>query len=96
MPVLFTSMKNYSASKRSFDNAIFKTAGDKADELVHSKNSCTYHDLRIGLYCYCEAMIVDLAIWQNQRINVKKIMSGKDESIFKHFFEHYVFALHTF
>jgi hypothetical protein len=33
MPVLFTSIKNHSASKCSFDNAIYKTAGDKADEL---------------------------------------------------------------
>jgi hypothetical protein len=61
MPVLFTSMKNYSASKRLFDNAIYKTAGDKADELFHSKNSCTYQNLRIGEYCFCEAMKVDLA-----------------------------------
>ncbi len=61
MPVLFTSIKKYSASKCSFDNAIYKTAGDKADELFHSKNSCTYHDLRIGEYCFCEAMKVDLA-----------------------------------
>jgi hypothetical protein len=53
--------KKYSASKHSFDNAIYKTAGDKADELFHSKNSCTYHDLRSGEYCFCEAMKVDLA-----------------------------------
>ena len=61
MPVLFTSINNYSASKCSFDNAIYKTAGDEADELFHSKNSCTYHNLRIGEYCFCEAMKVDLA-----------------------------------
>ncbi len=61
MPVLFTSIKNNSASKSLFDNAIYKTAGDNADELFHSKNSCTYHDLRIGGYCFCEAMKVDLA-----------------------------------
>jgi hypothetical protein len=67
MPVLFTSIKNYSASKRSFDNAIYKTAGDKADELFHSKNSCTYHDLRIGEYCFCEAMKVDLAESEDKR-----------------------------
>ncbi len=67
MPVLFTSIKNYSASKHSFDNAIFKTAGDKADELFHSKNSCTYHDLRIGEYCSCEAMKVDLAESEDKR-----------------------------
>ncbi len=61
MPVLFTSINNYSASKRSFDNAIYITAGDEADELFHSKNSCTYHNLRIGEYCFCEAMKVDFA-----------------------------------
>ncbi len=67
MPVLFTSIKNYSASKRSFDNAIYKTAGDKADELFHSENSCTYHNLRIGEYCFCEAMKVDLAESEDKR-----------------------------
>ncbi len=67
MPVLFTSIKNYSASKRSFDNAVYKTAGDKADELFQSKNSCTYHDLRIGEYCLCEAMKVDLAESEDKR-----------------------------
>jgi hypothetical protein len=33
----------------------------EADELFHSRNSCTYQDLRIGEYCFCEAMKVDLA-----------------------------------
>ncbi len=94
MPVLFTSIKNYSASKHSFDNAIYKTAGDKADELFHSKNNCTYHNLRIGEYCFCEAMKVDLAESENKR--QKKSYPEKDESIFKHFFKHYDFALHTF
>jgi hypothetical protein len=37
MPVLFTSIKNYSASKHLFDSAIYKTAGDKADELFPLK-----------------------------------------------------------
>jgi hypothetical protein len=67
MPVLFTSIKNYSASKRLFDNAIYKTAGDKADELFHSKKSCTYHNLRIGEYCFCEALKVDLAESEDKR-----------------------------
>ncbi len=44
MPVLFISTKNYSASKTLFDNAIYEIAGDDADELFHSKNSCTDHD----------------------------------------------------
>ena len=37
MPVLFTSTKNYSASKTLFDNAIYEIAEDDADELFHSK-----------------------------------------------------------
>jgi hypothetical protein len=44
-----------------FDNAIYKIAGDEADELFHKKHSCTYQDLKIGEYCFCEAMKVDLA-----------------------------------
>jgi hypothetical protein len=50
MPVLFTSIINYSASKTLFDNAIYEIAEDDADELFHSKNSCTNHDCRIGEY----------------------------------------------
>ncbi len=61
LPVLFTSKENYFESKRTFDKAIYKIAGDKANELFQSKNSCTYQDLRIGEYCFCEAMKVDLA-----------------------------------
>ncbi len=60
MPVLFTSTKNYSASKTLFDNAIFEIAEDDTDELFHSKNSCTNHDCRIGEYCFCEAIKVNL------------------------------------
>jgi hypothetical protein len=59
--VLFTSTKNYSASKTLFDDAICEIAKDDADELFHSKNSCTNHDCRIGEYCFCEAIKVDLA-----------------------------------
>jgi hypothetical protein len=94
MPVFFTSIKNYSASKHSFDNAIYKTAGDKADELFHSKNSCTYHNLRVGEYSFCEAMKVDLAESEDKR--QKKSYPEKDESIFKHFFMHYVFLCTLF
>ncbi len=35
MPVLFTSMKNYSASKSLFDDAIYEVAEDDAEELFH-------------------------------------------------------------
>ena len=61
MPVLFISTKKYTASKTLFDNAIYEIAEDDADELFHSKNSCTNHDCRIGEYCFCEAITVDLA-----------------------------------
>ncbi len=61
MPVRFTSTKNYSASKTSFDEAIYEIAEDEADELFHSKYICTNHDCRIGEYCFCEAIKVDLA-----------------------------------
>jgi hypothetical protein len=44
-----------------FDNAIYERAGDDTDELFHSKNSCTSHDCRIGGFCFCEAIKVDLA-----------------------------------
>jgi hypothetical protein len=67
MPVLFTSMKNYSASKHWFDKAIYEMAEDDADELFHSKNSCTNHDCRIGEYCFCEAIKVDLAELEDKR-----------------------------
>jgi hypothetical protein len=61
MPVLFTSAKNYSASKTLFAEPIYEIAGDDADELFYSKNSCASHDRRIGEYCFCEAIKVDLA-----------------------------------
>ena len=86
LPVLFTSKENYFESKCAFDKAIYKIAGDEANALFHSKNSCTYQDLRIGEYCFCEAMKVDLAESGDKR--QKKSYPEKDESIFKH----YVFA----
>ncbi len=61
MPVLFTSTKNYSASKTLFDNAIYVIAEDDADELLFSKNNSTNHDGRIGEYCFCEAIKDDFA-----------------------------------
>jgi hypothetical protein len=41
----------------------------EADELFHTKNSCTNHDCRIGEYCFVRQLKL---IWQNQKINVKK------------------------
>jgi hypothetical protein len=67
IPVLFTSKENYFESKHAFDKAIYESAGDEADELFHSKNSSTYQDLRIGKYCFCEAMKVDLAESEDKR-----------------------------
>jgi hypothetical protein len=43
-----------------FHEAIYEIAKDDADELFHSKNSCTIHDCRIEEYCFCEATKVDL------------------------------------
>jgi hypothetical protein len=74
MPVLFTSTKRYSASKTLFDNAIYEIAEDDADELFHSKSCCTNHDCRIGEYCFCEAIKVDLAESEDKR---QKIISRK-------------------
>ncbi len=67
MPVLFTSTKNYSASKTLFVEAIYEIAEDEADELFHSKNICTNHDCRIGEYCFCETIKVDLAESEDKR-----------------------------
>ncbi len=67
MPVLSTSTKNYSASKSLFHKAIYEIAKDDADELFHSKNSCTNHDCRIGEYCFCQASKVDLAESEDKR-----------------------------
>ncbi len=86
MPVLFTSKANYFASKKSFDNAIYKIAGDEADELFHKKHCCTYQDLRIGEYCFCEAMKVDLAESEDKReknhIQERKIKSTSSSTMY--------------
>jgi hypothetical protein len=50
-----------------FDDAIYKIAGDDADELFHSKNSCTNHDCRIGEYCFCKANKVYLVESEDKR-----------------------------
>ncbi len=50
----------YSASETLINKSIYETAGDDADELFYSKNSCTSHDHRIGGHCICEAIKVDL------------------------------------
>ncbi len=62
MPVLFTSTKNYSASKSLFHEAIYEIAIDDADELFYSKNSCTNHDCRIGNTVFVRQLKL---IWQN-------------------------------
>ncbi len=50
-----------------FDDAIYEIDGDGTDELFHSKNSCTNHDCRIGEYCFCGAIKVDLAELEDKR-----------------------------
>jgi hypothetical protein len=74
MPVLFTSTKNYSASKTLFDNAIYEIAEDDADELFHSKNVVPIIIVGLGNTVFVRQLKL---IWQNQRINIKKIVSGK-------------------
>ncbi len=97
-------MKNYSASKSLFDDAIneiaeddadtiYEIAEDDAEEPFHSKNICTNHDYRIGEYCFVRQLNL---IWQSQKINVKKSASEKEESTFKQTFKHCVFASCTF
>jgi hypothetical protein len=84
MPVLFTYTKNCSASKTLIDNAIYEIAEDDTDELFHSKNSFTSHDHRIGEYCFCEAIKVDLA---ESALNVKKISLRKTRISFQALFQ---------
>ncbi len=48
-------------------DAIYEIAEDDAEELFHSTNICTNHDYRIGGYCFCEAIKVDLAESEDKR-----------------------------
>jgi hypothetical protein len=56
-------------------DAIYEIAEDDAEELFHSKNICTNHDYKIGEYCFCEAIKVDLAESEDKRqqISLRKI-----------------------
>jgi hypothetical protein len=67
MPVLFTLARNYSASGKSFEESIYKTAGDDEGILFYSKNSCMSHDGRIGEYSFCVAIKVDVAEVEAER-----------------------------
>jgi hypothetical protein len=53
-----------------FDKVIYEIAEDDADELFHSKNSCTNYDSRIGGYCFCETTKVDLAESEEKHQNI--------------------------
>ncbi len=74
MPLLFTSTKNYSSSKTLFDNAIYEIAGDDADELFHSKIVVPIMIVGSGNTVFVRQLKL---IWQNQKINVKKVISRK-------------------
>ncbi len=74
MPVLFTSTKNYSASKRLFDNAIYEIVEDDPDELFHSKKIVPIMIVGWRILFFVRQLKL---IWQNQKINVKKIISRK-------------------
>jgi hypothetical protein len=77
-------MKNYSASKSLIQEAIYEIAKDDADELFHSKNSCTNHDYRIGECCFCEATKVDFA---ESEENAEKIIFRKRRINFQAHFQ---------
>jgi hypothetical protein len=88
MPVLFTSTKNYSASKTLFDELFYEIAGDDPDELFHSKIVVLVMIVGLGNIVFVRQLKL---IWQNQKINIKKSASKKQESAFKHC----VVTLHT-
>jgi hypothetical protein len=74
MLVLFTSMKNYSASNSLIDDAIYEIAEDDAEELFHSKIFVPIMILGLGNTVYVRQLKL---IWQSQKINVEKIISGQ-------------------
>jgi hypothetical protein len=74
MPVLFTSTKHCSTSKTLFDNAIYELAEDDADESFHSK--IVVPVMMVGLENIVFVRQLKL-IWQNQKINIKKISLRK-------------------
>jgi hypothetical protein len=55
LPLLFTSIESYKASKTSFDNSL-----DRTDDVRHYPYFCSYK--RVGKYNFCEAVKVDLSI----------------------------------
>jgi hypothetical protein len=93
MPVLFTSVKNHSASKSLFDDAIdeiaeddadaiYEIAEDDAEELFHSKKNVPIMIIGLGNTVFCEAIKVDLAESEdkhqkNQPQKKKKQLSSK-------------------
>jgi hypothetical protein len=74
MPVLFTSMKNYSASKTLFDDAIYEIAEDDTEELFHSKIFVPIMIVGLGNTVFVRRLKL---IWQSHKINVKKISFRK-------------------
>jgi hypothetical protein len=56
-----------------FDNAIYELAEDDADELFHSKIVVQIMIIGLGNTVFVRQLKL---IWQNQWINVKKIISG--------------------
>ncbi len=72
MPVLFTSMKNYSASKSLFDDAIYDIAEDNAENYFTQKIYVPIMILGLGNTVFVRQLKL---IWQSQKINVEKIIS---------------------
>jgi hypothetical protein len=85
MPVLFTSVKNYSASKSLFaddineiaeddSDAIYEIAEDDAEELFHKKIFVPIMIIGLGNTVFVRQLTL---IWQSQKINIKKVSLRK-------------------
>jgi hypothetical protein len=82
LPLLFTSIESYEASKTSFENSL-----DRMDDVLHYPYFCS--NKRFGEYNFCEAVKVDLSIQrlpQTKEQNYERHVSNS-MSLFKVLFE---------
>jgi hypothetical protein len=70
-------MKNYSASKSLFDNAIYDIAEDDAEELFHSKIFVPIIIVGLGNTVFVRQLKL---IWQSQKINIEKNQPQKKKN----------------
>jgi hypothetical protein len=80
MPVLFTSTKNYSESKTLFEIDICEIAENDSDGPFHSKIVVPVMIVGLGNIVFVRQSKL---IWQNQKINVKKISLRKTRISFQ-------------